>query len=706
MIKSIELRCFRKHEDLKLNLGEGLQTLRAPNEAGKTTILEGAAYAMFGAKALRNSLAEVVTWGRKDTELRVTLTYEVDNDTTYTFTRSKAGAEVYRAGKAEPFVTGQAEVSNFAAGLIGADASVAAHLMMAGQGGLRGVLEQGPKATSTLIETLSDLDLIDRLIEAAGEKLQLGSTAVLADRLKQVELRQVDLQPVEEPTKPDFETLQADLNTLKGAVEKQAPITKIAIDMYQAEVNKREQRDRLERDRSVLLDQAEQVAKDMATAKGELRTDLPDLVKLQDVVRTCEEWETRSREYRIFSKLPEVTEYQSRDTFQAKMKLVTGERIKLRMDVFNANAEVSKIEPQISDSHTCPACGQDTGHLEAVKLKQQKLKADLAFYQGEVTRLTTEYDKADAIFQDLDNTLMLDGSVEKAAAGLRHHASRDVSFIPVKITWQGDIPCAEGPDVEAAKRDLANAEKMYAEQSKLQGRIEALSNTVTSLASRNAKIDKDISEIGLIDDMTFLKMEEAKVAEEGALAQAEGLVAMQQIVLEEAERKYKEAMHDFNRYQLEKKTLADSVEQLRKDIETTDFNNALVKKIRSARPIIANKLWNLVLTTVSTLFSQMRGETSVVAKGKDGFTVNGRPVESLSGSTQDILGLAIRCALIKTFVPACPFLILDEPSAACDADRSAALVGFVAAAGFRQVIMVTHEDVSESLSSNLIQIGE
>lgn len=702
MIKQIQLRNFRKHEDLTVNLGEGLQTFKGANEAGKTTILEGMAYALFGSKALRGSLADVATWGRKETELKATVVLETDK--LYTFTRSKAGAEVYVDGASQPFVTGQSEVSAFAASLLGADAVVAHHLMLAGQGGLRGVLEQGPKATAGLIETLSDLDLIDRIIEAAQEKLQLGSTSVLTDRLKQAELRLADLEPVPEPAPVDLEGMTAELNKLKGAAEQLAPTAKIAGDLLAAEVGRREERDRLERESRVILDQAEQVAKDIASTKDQIISDLPNLDVLRARLVEYEDYETRAREYRLFQKLPEVVDFHSREEVQSQMTVLKKTRDYLRTSIFDTNLKISKLEGQVSASSTCSACGQDTSHLASFKEKQASIQDELETGRQILRELQLEQERADKDFNHLDDILVEDGAIEKAAAGIRVHAARDYSVIPVRITWNGEAPGDDLPDVERARSRLAEAEAEHKKQAKLQGQLETLNNSLKALAKSNNKIDESIAELNLLSDEEFGKLEEAKAEAEAALSQANGLVAMQQIMLDEAKRQYQDALQGYRRYELEKQTLTDSVEQLRKDIETTEFNNNLVKKIRAARPIIATKLWNLVLTSVSVLFSQMRGEQSIVTRVKDGFLVNGKAVESLSGSTLDILGLAIRCALIKTFVPNCPFLVLDEPSAACDADRSAALVGFVAAAGFKQIIMVTHEEVSDSASANLIAI--
>lgn len=141
-----------------------------------------------------------------------------------------------------------------------------------------------------------------------------------------------------------------------------------------------------------------------------------------------------------------------------------------------------------------------------------------------------------------------------------------------------------------------------------------------------------------------------------------------------------------------------------KDLDSLAFNNALLKRIRQIRPLVANKLWSTVLASVSVMFSQIRGEESWVTKEKDGFKVNGHTAEGLSGSAKDALGAAIRCTLMRTFLPQCGLLILDEPCAAMSEERTESMLGFLKSVDFQQTLLVSHETVSESIADNLIQL--
>lgn len=154
-----------------------------------------------------------------------------------------------------------------------------------------------------------------------------------------------------------------------------------------------------------------------------------------------------------------------------------------------------------------------------------------------------------------------------------------------------------------------------------------------------------------------------------------------------------------------RQTAETALAKVKEELRQLNFNNTLLRKIRAARPIIADKLWNTVLSSVSVMFSQMRGDQSVVSKDSGGFKVNGAAVESLSGSTLDLLGLALRVSLTKTFLPHTSFIVLDEPFAACDDGRTAAMLGFLASCGFTQTIIVSHEEATEAAADKFIDLS-
>ncbi|MFA5387943.1 MAG: AAA family ATPase, partial [Candidatus Paceibacterota bacterium] len=211
MLKKVEMTCFRKHESRTVAFTDGLNVIRAANEGGKTTLIEAVTYALFGSRVLRDSLDDTVTWGHLTKDLNVVVEYG-----DYTISRSKNSAEVVSMGQV--FVTGQTEVTRFCEALVGCDATTAAHLMLATQTSLKGILEGGPKATATLIEDLGEFDLFDRLLDAAQHKLALGSSAVQEDRVRNLTQQLSDLPELTKPEALDVSQMANDRGKLEAAI--------------------------------------------------------------------------------------------------------------------------------------------------------------------------------------------------------------------------------------------------------------------------------------------------------------------------------------------------------------------------------------------------------------------------------------------------------------------------------------------------------
>src|SRR4051812_31472916 len=219
MLRKLVTKNFRKLEDNLFEFGPGLQVVRGANEAGKSTMLEAIAYALFGAKACRESLEQVVTWGKDAKSLAVELTV-VFEDVEYVVTRSTRGAEVNYAGGR---VVGQGEVTAFISKMLGADAKVAGKLMLASQGGIRGTLEEGGTATIKLIESLADFEVVDYVIELIQSNLLTGPTSVAEDRLKSAQAAlEVAKQAATPPNTIELE--QKMINCSEGIAARQRSI--------------------------------------------------------------------------------------------------------------------------------------------------------------------------------------------------------------------------------------------------------------------------------------------------------------------------------------------------------------------------------------------------------------------------------------------------------------------------------------------------
>jgi DNA repair exonuclease SbcCD ATPase subunit len=706
MIKNLKLQNFMRHENLEVAFTGGLQVLRGANEGGKSSLLLGIAYALFGSKVLRGNFSDTVTWGQPESSLRVTLDLNIAGKS-LRVVRHKGGAEVVVNGA--PIVTGQNEVSAYIANLIGADASAASKLMLANQGNLRGALEQGPKATSQMIEDLADFDMFERLIEAMTGKLVLGNTEAIE---KQVAEAEAALAATPEVSSPDFAPIDFEIASLSAGIGDAEQAAKVEFDKLgkadEALAAARAAVSVVAEVRTQMVQSADKVKALLAREK-DLTTErvcafsADDRTTVANNLTAAKYWQADRNLYEQYLALtyPKLSWDMPEADFKAEYKTLSTSLDKARADRADLETQIRVLESSLVTSAFCGYCGEDFSKLPEVASKNA---ATMASVTTKKLLATTADDLVISLQRDvqtMDRMNSLAREYSLAAAKLGDKVSLESSTWPPTATWIAEIPPETGPNAA----DLAG---------KL-SRIDAAIKTSEAAASKLLVVlDQIEDERGVakrllerLESLPQPSVAEAEAAREAAhtvWTTAYQAYSTSSVRLQDLRSQRERMSSEYETALTTRVKLASDWSEKRTVLEDMRFNNALLKKVRAARPVISDKLWNTVLASVSTAFSRLRGEPSIVTKSKDGFTVNGKAVELLSGSTLDLLGLAIRTSLVKTFIPHCPFLVLDEPSAACDIDRTTTMLGFIHAIGFDQVILVTHDPVAETVADNLIQL--
>jgi DNA repair exonuclease SbcCD ATPase subunit len=712
MIKSAHLKNFRKHVDLEINFEMGLNTLRGPNEQGKTTIIEAIIYSLWGAKSLRDNLAETVTWGQKEAALWVKVVLSLEG-IDYTFTRSKGGCECNYVKNGEALkVVGQSEVTNFSTVLMGADSKTAAALMMADQSGLRGALAEGPTAASGLMAKLANFDLIDKLVMAAQGNLVLGAEAPVREKLVAA---QAELASVEIPsgTQADFyESMRASAQANLEAAQAAEPALAEAVSQAAAAVQQAERRnsERAQADREVqqINQRVENLFVELRAAK-EIVGRRPDpglVVQATKALADAQQHGPLVQAYnlvRALPKYPEVFWQGSKATFTAdlldlKSKLATEEQ-----KVVASRSAMNAVEKRRMGSGKCPTCG-------AVNVSQEHIDAHNAKLKLEIDDHLAENQRAAAAVKAFKEDITAMEAVVKVAKpfedALKLLVNKqfpiliDESDYPPRLTWEGEPPVA--PDLKALQRTLDILTKAHSDADKAEGTATTLTSQIVAgqselenaLRNQRLLVPVDVTPLKEAHD-NALTVHREHMATIGA-----GMLDVQEYI-----RQRDDVLRSVREAEIRKEAAKRRVEELTVELDSLIFNNALVAKLRNLKPKITDELWNRVLSAVSTFFSTLRGETSVVTKGSSGFKVNDRSVDSLSGSTLDVLAIAIRVAMTKTFIPQATFIILDEPAHGCDVARTGNVLGFLASVGFNQVILASHDELSEAVADRVIALG-
>jgi DNA repair exonuclease SbcCD ATPase subunit len=712
MLVRLKLENFRKAVSEETIFTPGINLFRGVNEAGKTTRLEAISYALFGSRSLRTPLEQCVTWGTDVKKLRVTLVLTAGG-VKHTFTRSKSGAEVRLNDSDSPFVTGQTEVSNFAASLLGADAHTAAKLLMASQNDIRGVLSGGPKELSTFLEDLAGFDTFDRILEAASKKLALGSASLLEAQLKGAE-NTLAAATANLPAKPDEDAHALSLKALEAkaaAIEASLPSLR---ELAKTAVNRWQEASDIYLRKRVMAGKVDELLRNVGQAQDQVSILTKNTDKVVDVgqievlkarIVEAEGHAARVAAYIQFLSIPEGPVWKGdkssfdmcRNICQTKISQLEKEAIQLRFDVKTLNS-------QRFDSTTCSKCGQalpDIDNIVATNTAIDKKLVEIAtlLAANEVNLALETKDRGR--FNNIEAHAKRLESIYKKLIG---YCLFDDDQYPARAVWDGTKPDGFAPDVSLLRQQLTAVE----------AEVKALETSRAQLAWAKEQLDKIVrmyneAEIVLRefvapsdDDTLALTTDKDKALGDVSIAEGEAGLIRQKVG--ELDSEFQTAVRMWDMAKERVNDANKTIEACKADLASLGFNNALVAKLRKIRPVIANKLWNTVLASVSVMFSQMRKEESWVTKDSGGFKVNGQAVESLSGSTLDILGLSVRCALLRTFLPQCGLLVLDEPCASMDDGRTEALLGFLKSVGFQQTLLVSHEEVSESVADNLIQL--
>lgn len=709
MLNKLTLKNFRRHRDLTVEFTTGINAVRAPNEGGKSTLTEACAYALFGSKALRTTLEQTVTWGEDTKTLMVDLEL-TSGGIDYVFSRSKAGAEVIKGNTV--FITGQNEVSAFAATLIGAELNIGSKMMFAGQNGIRGALEEGPKALSSLIEDLAGFTIFDDILERAQEKLALGSPALLEERLKGAEST---LAAATEslPAKPDDEAYQASVTAIANKmaeIEAGIPalkrVAEAAAEKFSAASQEFNANNALLADIERAAAQVAQCESQVAGFKANAEKPLPDVDVLKAQLLEAEQWDARRAAYQLFLQLNHSVErFEGTITeFIMHKDKVSAELKRNREKFVEINNAINVTLNRRINHDKCDKCGQDVAHLAHVVETNVAVDAEVARLKAERDVITDEIDMLSPLMAELDAWQAAENQDARILAKLGGYVNIGCDSVPARVSWIGTEPGDAGPDTRADRIALetAQAEVRLIEQAK--AKLELVNGQLTDAKQKHADLKAKLDAYTGPSAEDILRLQGEKNDAALGVTAADGNVIIARREMADLTTAHEAAVRMWNLAHARVSDAEKTIASTKADLESLSFNNALVKKLRAIRPIIANQVWNSVLTSVSVMFSQMRGEESWVTKDKGGFCVNGQAVESLSGSTLDILGVALRVALMKTFLPQCNLLVLDEPAQGCDQVRTEALLGFIAASGIGQTVLITHEDVSESVADNLIEI--
>lgn len=689
MLGQLTLQNFGTHRALSVTFTQGLNAIKGANEAGKSTLMTAIWYALYGSSALPSTVDELVTWGCSPSSLKVSLSFSFGGVQDFVVTRTKSSASLI-SRESGLSVQGHSAVNAHIESLFGVSAKIAGQLYGASQGDLKGTLSGVSGVSTALLEKLAKFSELDDMIQAIRDKLPTGHTKGLEDTLTTLREVQKPDEPVLIDTSVEIEELETVLDSVKREKAVNNEIDRLVDLLETTTLEHRRSSQKLER---------------LLAADAELST-YP--------VELCEaRWALSEATLRAAT---EVFEESGRTLRAFKAFFSTGASVR---QVSKSNASAAEKYVRVCKQELDALVGRKVELASSIKQVSTRLCVNC---QAALETGIAEHNaRVEAEIAEVSCRIEL-AKAKHAEAQARHTEEAAMytawlAYTPVAQDLEAVAVLSEslgGKFVQAtttldelkAKHDRVSEEYMLvkARAQKDQERLQS-AKALEKLLANNALNESQTLVGNLQRKMveTDMALRALEATRGGNLVDVEAKAKVLRDKISSAEAVNTARTNLYNQRLSEYKAYISTAATLRKSIAETKENNVIIKKLQEARPHLSATLWAAVLSEVSETFSLMRGSVCVVSY--DGqFCVDGRNAKSLSESTKDILGLALRIALVRMFLPSVTWLLLDEPASACDTEREAAMVGAIAACGFDQVLMISHSSVPDAVADNIVSV--
>ncbi|MFP3199211.1 MAG: SMC family ATPase [Thermoproteus sp.] len=706
MLRSIELRNFKAHEELAADFVEGVNFIYGPNGAGKSSLLEAIAVALYGSKWIQKVKARWADLVRRGAaEASVQLAFVGIDGVEYVVARrfgqsGSISSGTYLLADGKPAARGDQDVTAAVARALGLGVEEFANLAYIRQGELRRIL-----AEPDYIDRLFRLDEFDWLDEVLRDVLSdvsrrreraSGRLEELGRRAEDLSKRAVELEAQSAEARREAEGLAQYFQLYKKAEEELGGLRERAAALEQEAKSLRSLVERLEEELvelDVELDRKSEELKELERLAGELaslpRPDPAVEAKYYEAKRVVDLLAAadlkRARSFR-----PEELEAARREAEELKAR---------RADVLaklGLAREVLKVAGRASGGR-CPVCGgpltEETvrRHEEEAKALEEELRrVEARIYEAESAVRRLERDREE--YLKVKDYLSVDlAEARRRLEELRrlYEAQRDLERRRAEIS-------ARLAARDRIERELRGLEARRAEAERRLGearrRLEEVEGQLSALRPRLAELGRSYEELRAKAE-AYLK----------AASRAEELARQLGSVKAELERVSKEL--EAARAEAERHGRAE------------ERGKAARSALRDVKPVARRILIESVNAELNGVFLKLRHKESlrsaelaqiddryyVVVSRSDGQRF--RHTE-LSLGEANLAALALRVALARALLGRPPFLILDEPTEHLDETHRRRIVELVRdlARDVKTVLVTSHLGEFEEVADRRIDL--
>jgi len=254
----VRLSNFKCYDDADVRLDRGVTVIHGLNGSGKSSLLEACFFALYGSKALDNTLDEVVTIGADDAE--VELWFAHGGDAYHVERRVRATGEQAQTAKCvlegpDETVEGARDVRGYVEELLRMDADAFVNCAYVRQGEVNKLINATPDERQDMLDSLLQLGKLEEYRERASDarvgvdrvrRDKRGSLSQLDDQIEAKE--DADLHARLNDHRTDLESVTSEIERFEGQREKAVETRDQAAEILDSYEEKRTELDDLESD--------------------------------------------------------------------------------------------------------------------------------------------------------------------------------------------------------------------------------------------------------------------------------------------------------------------------------------------------------------------------------------------------------------------------------------------------------------------------
>ena len=672
---SLQLRYFRQHVASDFEFPAGLVGIIGHNGAGKTSLVEAIAFALYGSKAIRGKIEHLATRGAGErAKPAATLVFEHEGSG-FTVRRTTDDAELFRGGEPEATARGTRDVSARITQILGMNHEEFVATYFTEQKGLEFLSgKKGAAERERFIVRMMGYDRLEKVQEAlrldrrekkgelAGWEASLGSRAEIEARLEKESLDIAALEKTCAAAAAALVRAEKDTAVFKRSLEKlevvRTPWLKLQDGVKKLEIQlgeRQRRREQIDGERRRVIE-----ALGGRGAIDQARQRLERLVVIEDEIHRGE---TRAKAAEEAVKAREVAWREG--VGRARSDLDGAKR-----QLAAALAAVKK-RGELRAGSRCPTCAQELGDsFSAVVAHQER---EVAALEAELTTRSAALATA-----EVEPEALTAAKAELSAASSAHAARREERETLSRIERSLEALTRLDGEMMTGEKEIS---ELHAEQAALRRELEQSPFSEAGYAGEKAKYDaaSRLLEVARLQN----------VRAEGDLQTERALKARTEAELR--------AFDDRAAALVERRQLLALLDD--GDQALTDFRKHLNASIRPRLTELASEF----------LAELTDGRYTTVEIGAD-FTPtvieDGEPKPIISGGEEDILNLCLRLALSNMLAERAgqsfSLLMLDEVFGSLDEGRRTNVLALLEKLNqrFEQILVITHlDDIKEGVQS-------